>query len=165
MSPKKNGGTVMGEEAYNAAVMAMGYYGGLLQEIVKEFGWEKAIEMNAKLGLTMSVQMGEEIKKATSGAKPDIKVLESLNSQMMTGFGCTFKVSEKGNSVKYEVSRCPMYDGFKASGFSHEQIGKMCEAMALKEYEGIKSILPNVAGKVEFRTRPDGSCIEEFEIK
>jgi len=155
----------MGEEAYNAAAMIMGLYGGLLQGIVKEFGWEKAIEMHAKLGWPMGVQMGEEIKKATSGAKPDIKVLESLQTQMITGFGCTFKVSEKGNSVKYEVSRCPMYDGFKATGFSHEQIGKMCEAMALKEYEAIKSILPSVAGKVEFRTKPDGSCIEEFEIK
>ena len=156
---------MISEEAYNAAVMMMGFYGGLLQGIVKEFGWEKAVEMHGKQGWPMGVQLGEEVKKASRGSKPDIKVLKSLNSRMMTEFCTTFKVIEKGNSVKYEVSRCPMYDGFKASDFSHEQIGKLCEAMALKEYEGIKSILPSVAGKVEFRTKPDGSCIEEFEIK
>lgn len=36
----------MGEEGYNAAVSMMGFYGGLLQEIVKEFSWEKALAMH-----------------------------------------------------------------------------------------------------------------------
>jgi hypothetical protein len=44
----------MGEEAYNAAVIAMGFYGGILQEMVKEFGWEKAFEKHAKARATLA---------------------------------------------------------------------------------------------------------------
>jgi len=53
----------------------------------------------------------------------------------------------------------------KATGFSHEQVGKMCGAMSSKEYEGIKSVLPNVIGSAKLRTKPDGICIEEFVIR
>jgi hypothetical protein len=75
---------------------------------VKEYGWEKALEMNAKVAWSMGVQAAGEFKKSTSGAKLDIKVLESLNSKLMTGPGTTFKVSKEGNSLKYEVSKSPM---------------------------------------------------------
>jgi hypothetical protein len=155
----------MVDEQYNTAVMVMGFYGGLLQEVVKEYGWEKALEMHGNLGFPMGVSTGQEVKKAAGGKKPDVNLLEVANTQMMTAFGATFKVSEKANSVKYEISRCPMYDGLKASGFSHEQVRKMCVAMSSKEYEGIKSVLPNVIGSAKPRTKPDGICIEEFVIR
>ena len=155
----------MGDEQYNTAIMIMGLYGGLLQEVVKEYGWEKALEMHGKLGFQMGASTGQELKKAAGGKKPDVKLVEAANTPMMTAFGATFKVSKKANSVKYEISRCPMYDGLKATGFSHEQIGKMCGAMSSKEYEGIKSVLPNVIGSAKPRTKPDGICIEEFVIR
>ncbi len=40
------GDTKMGDEQYNMAVMVMGLYGGLLQEVMKEYGWEKALQMH-----------------------------------------------------------------------------------------------------------------------
>jgi hypothetical protein len=40
------GDTKMGDEQYNTAVMVMGLYGGLLQEVMKEYGWEKALQMH-----------------------------------------------------------------------------------------------------------------------
>jgi hypothetical protein len=155
----------MSNERYNTAVMVMGLYGGLLQEVVKEYGWEKALEMHGKLGFPMGASMAEEIKKSAGGKKLDVKLLEAANSQMETAFGATFKVSTKANSVKYELSRCPLYDGLKASGFSHDQINKMCLAMSSKEYEGVKSVLPNVIGSAKPRTKPDGVCIEEWVIR
>ena len=109
--------------------------------------------------------MAEEIKKAAGGKKIDVKLLEAASSQTLTAFGATFKVSTKANSVKYELSRCPLYDGLKASGFSHDQIYKMCLAMSSKEYEGVKSVLPNVIGSAKPRTKPDGVCIEEWVIR
>jgi hypothetical protein len=58
--------------------------------------------------------------------KPDVKLIEATNTEAMTMFENTFKVNETANSIKYEISRCPQYDGLKAAGFNHEQIRKMC---------------------------------------
>ena len=155
----------MGDERYNTSVMVMGFYGGLLQEVVKEYGWEKALEMHGNLGFQMGASMGQDIKKAAGGKKPGVKLVEAATTQMETAFGATFKVSETANSVKYEFTKCPMYDGLKATGFSHDQIHKMCLAISSREYEGIKSVLPNVIGSAKLRTKPDGICIEEFVIR
>jgi hypothetical protein len=97
--------------------------------------------------------------------KPSLKMVESVNTEMMGSFGTAFNVSEKGNKIKYEVSRCPMYDGFRATGFSHDEVKKLCEAMAPQEYEGIKAIVPNVIGSFKFKSKPDGRCVEEFEVR
>jgi len=48
----------MANEAYAAAVMAMGLYGGLLQDVMREYGWEKAREMHAKRGWAMGLSGG-----------------------------------------------------------------------------------------------------------
>ena len=155
----------MGDEVYNTAVGTMGFYTGLLQEIVKEYGWEKALEMHGNVGFPMEVSMGQEVMKAAGSKKPDVKFVEGANSQMFTAFGMAYKATEKPNSVKYEISRCPMYDGLRVAGFSPEQIVKLCESLAAKEYEGVKSVLPNVLGSAKPRTKPDGICIEEFVIQ
>jgi len=155
----------MGDEVYNTAVGTMGFYTGLLQEIVKEYGWEKALEMHGNVGFPMGGFLGQEVKKAAGSKKPDVKLVEGANSQMFTAFGMTYKVTEKPNSVKYEISRCPMYDSLRVAGFRPEQIVKLCESLAAKEYEGIKSVLPNVIGSAKPKTKPDGSCIEEFTIR
>ncbi len=144
--------------------MMMGFYGGLLQEVVKQYGWNKALEMHGKLGYPMGVGSAEEIKKVSRGAKPTIAVVEAVNSQMMSAFGSDFKVSGGNKTLKYEVTRCPMYDGLRATGFSHEQVKALCEAMSSQEYEGIRSIIPNVSGRVKIRDSSDGTCIEEFRV-
>jgi hypothetical protein len=155
----------MGEVEYNTVVMMMGMYGGLLKEIEKQYGFEKALQMHGAMGFPMGVSSGEAMKKAAGAKKPSLKIVESVNNEMMSGFGATFKVTEKGNSIKYEISRCPMYDGFKASGFSHEEVQKFCESMAPQEYNGIKSIVPNVVGSFKVKGSPDGRCVEEFEVR
>jgi hypothetical protein len=33
--------------------------------------------------------------EADQGVKPDVKVLELLNSEIMTGFGCSFKFGKE----------------------------------------------------------------------
>jgi hypothetical protein len=38
------GDVKMGDEVFNTAVGTMGFYTGLLQEIIKEYGWEKCTE-------------------------------------------------------------------------------------------------------------------------
>jgi hypothetical protein len=155
----------MSNEQYETAVMVTGLYGGLLQEVVKEYGWEKALEMHSNLGFPMGASIVEEAQKAAGGKKLDVKLLEAANSQMETTFGATFKVSTKANSVKYELSRCPLYDGLKASGFSHDQVHEMCTAIASKEYEGIKSVLPNIVWGAKPKTKSDGICVEEWVIR
>lgn len=155
----------MGDVEYNTAVMVMGLYGGLLQQIVKEYGFDRALEMHARMGYPMGVSSGEEIKKAALGGKPSLAIVEAVNSQMMSSFGTTFKVSKGTNTVKYEVSRCPMYDGYRATGFSDEQIKRLCGAMAPQEYVGISSVVPNVTGSVKVREGPKGCCIEEFKVQ
>jgi hypothetical protein len=154
----------MGDEQYKLAVSDMKFYGGLLQEVVKECGWEKALEMQGRHCFKEGISWGQELKKAAGDKKFDVKLLEATNTEMMTAFGNTFKVSETANSVKYEISRCPQYDGLKAAGFSHEQIRKMCVTMSSKQYEGFKSVLPNIIVSTKPRIKPDGICIEEYGI-
>ncbi len=155
---------MMGDTEYNSAAMAMGFYGSLLQAVAKEYGWEKALAMHGNLGYPMGVSSAQEIKKAAGSKKPDIKLVEEANTQFTRAFGVEFKVSQKGNNVRYDVSRCPLYDSLKSSGFSHDQVRKLCEAMSQKEYEGINSVLPNISGRLAFRNKADENCIEEFMV-
>jgi hypothetical protein len=37
--------------------------------------------------------------------------------------------------------------------------------MALKECEGVRSVLPSLVGEVESRRETGGSCVEEFEVR
>jgi hypothetical protein len=108
----------MGDEQYKLAVSDMKFFGGFLQEVVKECGWEKALEMQGRHCFKEGVSWGQELNEAAGDKKPDVKLLEATNTEAMTMFGNTFKVSETANSVKYEISRCPQYDGLKAAGFS-----------------------------------------------
>jgi hypothetical protein len=154
----------MGDTEYNTASMVMGFYGGLLQGIAKQYGWEKALEMHGKIGYPMGVGSAEEFKKAAGKAKPTAAIVEAINSKMMTDFGADFKVTKDNKTVKFEVTKCPMYDGLRGSGFSHEQVKSLCEAIASQEYAGITSLTPNIVGKVKVRDGTNGTCIEEFKI-
>lgn len=36
--------------------------------------------------------------------------------------------------------------------------------MASKEYEGIKSVAPNISGSLTFRDKANGYCVEQFSV-
>ena len=73
----------MGDQEYAAAVGALGFYGSLMQEIVKEYGWDKALDMSSKVGRQFGLSSGEELKRSAAGKKPDIVAVEAFNSSMM----------------------------------------------------------------------------------
>jgi hypothetical protein len=155
----------MGEQEYTAAVGAMGFYGLLMKEIVKEYGWDKALNMGARVGKQFGVSTGDDIKRSMAGRKPDIAAVETYNSSMMDGLGMAYTAKRTGNSVAFEITRCPLYDALKASGFDHAQIGKLCEAFDSTYYSGITSVVPEVAAAVAFRPKTDGFCRERWEVR
>ena len=156
----------MGNENYTGAVMAMGLYAGLMQDIVRAYGWDRAAEMHAGQGWSMGVSTGEEIKKAAGGGKPDLARVVAANTSVMTGLGCAFTTPrQQGPVATWDISRCPIYDGLKAGGFSHEQIKLLCEAFDGKFYPGVSSVVPPAVGSVQFRKTPEDSCKERWEVR
>ena len=121
--------------------------------------------MSARVGRQFGVSGGEEMKRSAAGKKPDIAAVEAYNSSMMHGLGLAFTAKRMGGSVSFEITRCPLYDALKASGFDHEQIGKLCEAFDSTYYGAVASVVPGVEGSVAFRSTPDGCCRERWEVR
>jgi hypothetical protein len=155
----------MSDQVYTAVVGALGFYGLLMKEIVKDFGWDKAMDMSARIGREFGVTTGEEIQRCAVGKKLDIIAVETYNASMMDELGMGYTAKRTGNSVSFEITRCTLYDALKASGFDHAQIGRLCEAFDSTYYGSVASVVPGVAASVVFRPTPEGCCKERWEVR
>jgi len=156
----------MNGDAYAAAVGAMHvYYGGLLQDVVKEYGWDTALALHAKRGWSIGASTVQGIKRAAGGKAPDVAAVDACVVKGNAAFGVTFTTEKTENSVVLVISRCPIYDGLQASGFSHDQIGLLCQAVGAKHRDAVASLLPQATWRADFRTSPDACCRERWDIR
>lgn len=152
------------EDVFNATKVMSTLYGGLFMEAAKEVGSERALAFHAKQGVMLGEMLAGMLRAQVAGKELDLRTLSSLISASTTVLGMTPYVEETSTSAKVCTRECPVYDGMKDAGLDHETIGSTCRAMAAAEYAVLAKAFPQVSVRLEFRSAPGGTCVEECSL-
>ncbi len=152
------------DSAFEAAKNAFTLYGWFLQEVAKEVGWDKAVAIHAGNGDKVAGMLGGMVRAKCGQQKPDGGRVAAALEEAYRGFGMDYEVQATSGSAVNRVERCPFYDGLAASGIDHATIQQLCQDMAGREYEQLKRLVPELAGKIKFRESASDVCLEEFAV-
>ena len=151
-------------EAFEAAKTAYTLYGWLLQEMAKEFGWEKAIEMYTRLGDPWAKMFGGLLRDQCGERKVDSASVASVVEGIDRGFGVDFDLEARDDGVTHRGARCPLYEGLSAAGIDHATIDRLCSAASNRAYERMHASFPELTVKIKFREKADDVCVEEYAL-
>jgi len=151
-------------EAFEAAKTAYTLYGWLLQEMAKEFGWEKAVEMHTRIGNPWAGTVGGMMREKCGERKLDAASVASTVETIIKGFGCDWEVEKRTDGVTDRVGRCPVYEGFLAAGIEHATINRLCTAVLNQAYQQLHTSFPELAVSGKFRPKADDVCVEEYAL-
>jgi hypothetical protein len=153
----------MGSEvAFNAAKGAYGTYGALLKDIAQEVGMERALALHARRGEGYGAMVAGMIKDELGDEEFNMQALASVLSGITEEGGLIAKVEGTQTSATCEVFECPLYEGLKMAGWSHEDIEKTCNCFGAAERNELQKSYPQLSASLKFRSAPDQSCVEEF---
>jgi hypothetical protein len=152
----------MGSElAFNAAKSVYSMYGALLKDVAQESGMEHAVGLHARRGVDFGAMLAQMVKDTVGDDEFNMQAVVSVLSGVYEKVGLVADIEATDTSAKTEVFKCPMYEGFMLAGWSHEEIGTMCNNMAAAEADEIKKTFPHLAVCATFRPAPDEACVEE----
>ena len=106
----------------------------------------------------------ELLKDRQGDSDLSVQNLTQVFSEVGQGFGLSPEVEETPTKVSFTHHVCPIHDGLKMAGWTHEEIKAACEAMAGSEIAALKEAYPQLSGCVTFRATPDEPCVEEFSL-
>jgi hypothetical protein len=151
-------------EAFEAAKKAYTLYGWLLQEIAKQFGWEKAVEMHARIGDPWAAMASGMLREKCGERKLDAASVASTVETIIKGIGCDFEVERRTDGVTDRAGRCPVYEGLSAAGINHATIERLCTAVSNQAYKGLHTSFPELTVSMRFRPKAEGICEEEYAL-
>ncbi|MFB3777748.1 MAG: hypothetical protein ACE141_09055 [Bryobacteraceae bacterium] len=152
------------DSEHEAAKNAYTFYGWFLQEVAKEVGWDKAVAIHAGNGDKFAGMLGGMVRAKCSQQKPDAECVAAVLENAYKKCGMDYEVQATDGIVTVRVGRCPIYDGLAASGIDHAKIQQLCQGLGGREYEQLKRLVPELAGKVKFRESASDTCLEEFVV-
>jgi hypothetical protein len=150
------------EAAFNAAKGAFSMYGALLKDVAQDIGMEKALALHARRGEDFGAMTAGMIRDALGDDEFNMQAVASVLSGAAKEMGLVAEIEATPNSATMKISQCPIYEGCKVAGWSHEEIGTMCKRLAAAEASEIKKTYPQLSACVTFRSASDESCVEEF---
>lgn len=145
-------------ERFLAASNVWRRYGILFKMLVKNYGFETALELHLEA-------RSEVDEKAMNNFR--LKRM-NLNDDQFRGFieeafnssGYDSKASIKNDAVEIKITRCPYYTGFTNAGIEHDATlavcGSGCERRA-RNY-------PMYLGVIEHKETAEGYCVEGFRL-
>jgi len=163
--PSKGEREMASQDAFNAAMSSFSMYGALLKDVAAEIGMDRALELHAKQGEKFGSMLSGMLKDRQGDADLEIGTLTAVFSEVGQGFGLSPEVEETPTKVSFTHHVCPIYDGLKMAGLTHEEIKGACEGMTGTEIAALKEAYPQVSGCVTFRPTPEEPCVEEFSLE
>lgn len=151
-------------EAFEAAKTAYTLYGWLLQEMAKEFGWEKAVEMHTRIADPWAGMLGRILHEKCQERKLDAASVASMVETVVKGFGCDSEVETHTDGATDRVGRCPVYEGFSAAGIDHATIDRLCTGVSNQSYQRLHTSFPELTVRLKFRQKVDDVCMEEYAL-
>lgn len=153
------------EDAYNAAAAAFSMYGSLLKDVAEELGADRALRFHAKQGDNFGTMLSGMLKERLGDADPDVATVRKVVSEAGGGFGFDPEIQETDTSVSFTYPACPIYDGLKMAGWTHEEIREACHKTVEREMAVLRESYPGLSGGLAFRPTPDSPCVESFSLR
>jgi len=153
----------MGSEvAFNASKGAYSMYGALLKDVAQDIGMEEALALHTRRGVDFGAMTAGMIKDELGDKDFNMQAVASVLSGIVEEVGLIAEVEATPTSAKMETFKCPIYEGLKMAGWSHEEVGTLCNRMVAAEATELKKTYPQLSLSSTFRSAPDKSCVEEF---
>jgi len=149
---------------YETTKTAYTLYGAFFQNVAREIGKERALALHCELGGAFGKLLAGSILEKSAGSAIDVKTLGAVQEETSLAFGCVPEVEAVGSISRLKVGECPVYDGLRASGLDHASVEAMCCGISMAEYAALHEACPTVEGSLEFRTAPEGACVEEWTL-
>jgi hypothetical protein len=152
------------EGAFGATKGMSTLYGGFFKDVAREVGTERALALHAQRGKPFGEMLVGMLRAQVADKELDIPTLSSVASAAQAVFGITPDVTATATSLKVCTHQCPIYDGWKEAGLDHEAVAAGCRAVAAVEYAELTKAFPQLSVRLEFRSAPDGTCVEEYAL-
>ena len=152
------------EEVFEAAKMAYTLYGWLLQEVAKEVGLETAFRAQSRIGDRLADLYEPMFKQKCAGAELGAVAIAEALGDCYRHFGSDHEIVAQGDTVAFRTTRCPVYEGLKASGLDHAVIEKACSVGTARSTELLHERFPELTARLKFREPGEESCVEEFVL-
>jgi len=151
-------------EGYQAAKQAFTLYGAFFQNVAQEIGKERALSLHCELGGAFGKQLAGSILEKSAGAAIEVHTLSAVQKEYALSMGCIPELEVAGSASRQTVGECPVYDGLRASGLDHASVEAICRGIGVTNYAALHEACPAVEASLEFRTAPEGACVEEWAL-
>lgn len=151
------------KEVFTGAKLTFQWWGKFLNEVSKEYGSEKAIELFLRAWEQRGRDFATRVKNST-----DIN-LNTIANRHVTNFnrrGIDVHVEIPPTTICYTTKKCPWYEGFTAIGIPHITVQAICEGIQNILDENLKEHYHSEAGWIlTFRSSANDVCVEEVILK
>jgi hypothetical protein len=153
---------VLNDSGYTTARVTWTFYGLFLQEIAAVLGWEKAIDMQERVGFKAGEGLAKAVMAVRTGKETDPTAVAEVLDAAIGSLAIDCEHQAGDGKVTGIYRRCPIYDGLAASGLDHASIWKVCEAWGRGEVDRWQQLAPDIARKATVRATAKEVCLAEF---
>jgi hypothetical protein len=156
----------MVEDSYEAAVKVYALYGVLFNEIVKELGEGRALNLHKNVHEYIGLKTGKQIREQMGDIDYDLKTLTWVLQKGNQSIGIDCQMVKSTDTILLRNLRCPMYDGYRMGGLDDRLAEMLCQVGApAKLWTTLKQLNPNVVYSLNhYRDVPDERCEEEVKL-
>lgn len=156
-------------DVFEGAKNVFTFYFAYLNAVGEEIGMERAIALDAGMGEVMGAAQGQAIKAQVGMDEIDLATAASLASRSIEeGMGISSEVTEESaERIVCATGRCPLYEAHQLLGADDATIEARCRATALPYMDAmVKQWNPQLSYRLkEFRSSPEGPCLEEIVLE
>ena len=160
------------EDIYTGARSGLLFCTGYMNALVEIAGKEQAHAVNTQvcesLGAAQGGMLKEQAEKAGIQEFDAQTIMSLLKRAIEEGFGIPVALSEASpERAAIKADQCPVYEAGLMMGLDGEEIEARCRSGAIRFTSAMaKQLNPNAIYQLEqFRSGPEGHCIEAVEIE
>ena len=151
-------------EVYEGVRGTMSLYGGLFKIVIEKLGFEEALSIHGRLQEPIGDGWAKLLKEKLGGNKLSMDIFSELYISMSTsGVENVYEVNL--DTFKVKGYQCPIYDGLKDAGLSHEVINQMCTRAGKLIIQSLIKNYPEISAGIDFRNKPEEYCVEWYKLK
>ena len=156
----------MVEDSYEAAVKVYALYGVLFNEIVKELGEGKALNLHRNTHEYIGLKTGKQIREQMGDIDYDLETLSKVLQKGNQSIGIDCQMVKSTDTILLRNLRCPMYDSYRLGGLDDRMAEMLCQVGApAKLWTTLKQLNPDVVYNLNhYRDVPDERCEEEVKL-
>ena len=146
------------DERFLAASNVWRRYGILFKTLVKNYGFERALELHLEARSEVDEKAMKNFREKKINMEDD--QFRSFLENAFNGSGYDSMASIKNDVVEIKINRCPYYTGFINAGIEHNATLAVCGSGCERRAHNY----PMYLGVIEHRESAEGYCVEGFRL-